>query len=471
MSLSDRIRERSGGVDPEKPEPTRGAASEPEITQPAEPERPVEGLKRRAQEALFARLGARLYDASLSKDQLHTFVIKELEQVMEEEQVPLTPAERQRIISEISDDVLGYGPLEEFLADPRVTEVMANSDEAIYIERDGKIIRTDARFLSEDQLRRSIEKIVSQIGRRIDESSPMVDARLPDGSRVNAIIPPLAVRGPALTIRKFSKRAFTAEDMIGFGTLTRESVDLLHATVEGRLNVLVSGGTGAGKTSFLNMLSSFIPEDERIVTIEDAVELKMHQAHVVSLESRPSNIEGKGEITIRDLVRNSLRMRPDRIIVGEVRGGEALDMLQAMNTGHEGSLSTLHANSPRDALARLDTMVLMAGMDLPIRAIREQIASALDVVVHMSRLRDGTRRVTHIVEVGGMEGDIITLSDIYLFDFAAGVDNEGRYLGTIKPTGLRPKFTEKLEHAGIKLPPRLFGMGSHEDALRTVPKW
>jgi pilus assembly protein CpaF len=338
-------------------------------------------------------------------------------------------------VAVVSDDVLGYGPMERFLTDPSVTEVMVNSLEPIFIEREGKLRETDARFASDEHLRRVIERIVSKVGRRIDESSPMVDARLPDGSRVNAIIPPLAVDGPALTIRKFASGGYTIE----------------------KLNTLVTGGTGSGKTTLLNVLSSCIPNDERIVTIEDAVELRLHQDHVVRLEARPPNIEGKGTVTIRDLVRNSLRMRPDRIIVGEVRSGEALDMLQAMNTGHEGSLSTLHANTPRDALARLETMVLMAGFELPVRAIREQVASAVDLIVHTSRLRDGTRRITHIVEVDGMEGDIITLTELFLFDWSAGMDADGKFANTIHATGMRPKFEAKLNDAGIRLEASLFG--------------
>jgi pilus assembly protein CpaF len=311
-------------------------------------------------------------------------------------------------------------------------------------------------FTGEDHLRRVIERIVSRVGRRIDESSPLVDARLEDGSRVNAIIPPLAVDGSALTIRKFGRDPLTVADLVEKGSLSPSMVTLLEAAVRARLSVLISGGTGTGKTTLLNVLSSFIPGDERIVTIEDAVELQLQQEHVVRLEARPPNIEGRGEITIRDLVRNALRMRPDRIIVGEVRGAESLDMLQAMNTGHEGSMSTLHANTPRDAISRLETMVLMAGMDLPLRAIREQISSAVDIIVHLTRLRDGTRRVTHVTEVQGMEGDVITLQDAFLFDYAAGVDHTGRYLGTTPPTGVRPGFTEHFEDMGIELPEHVF---------------
>jgi pilus assembly protein CpaF len=334
---------------------------------------------------------------------------------------------------------------------------MVNGDDPIYVERAGRLHRTDARFLSDEHLRRVIERIVGQVGRRIDESSPMVDARLADGSRVNAIVPPLAVDGPVLTIRKFAREAYRTDDLVRFGTLTPDVATLLSATVRGKLNVIVTGGTGTGKTTLLNVLSSFIPDDERIVTIEDAVELQLAQSHVVRLESRPANIEGRGQVTIRDLVRNALRMRPDRIIVGEVRGGEALDMLQAMNTGHEGSLSTVHANSPRDALSRIETMVLMAGLDLPARAIREQLASAVDVIVQLTRLRDGTRRVTSVTEVSGMEGDVITLQELYAFDYAAGVAEDGHFLGACRPTGLRPAFSERLADLGITLPGSIFG--------------
>ena len=386
--------------------------------------------------------------------------------LVEAERLPLSSGERQTLAGEISADVLGYGPIERLLADPTVTEIMVNGDMPIFVEREGRLHETTAQFMSNDHVRRVIEKIVSGVGRRIDESSPVVDARLPDGSRVNAVIPPLAVDGPVLTIRKFARDPFGVNDLIGFSTLTPESATLLQACVEGKLNVLITGGTGTGKTTLLNVLSGFIPSDERIVTIEDAVELQLHQRHVVRLESRPANIEGKGQITIRDLMRNALRMRPDRIVVGEARGGEALDMLQAMNTGHDGSLSTVHANTPRDALARIETMVLMAGIDLPTRAIREQVASALDLIVHITRLRDGTRRVTHITEVVGMESGTITLQDVFLFDYGAGIGPDGRFLGGVRPTGLRPKFTERLEHLGIRLPGDLLGTVDPLTALR-----
>ena len=465
MKLSQRLK----ATDPAAPAPPKPTKAQVAATREAEDATdPFAQIKNRAQQALFARLGARLYDASLDEEQLRGFVVQELGAVVEDERAPLTPGERQRLVTEISTDVLGYGPIQQFLDDSDITEVMVNSVDAIYVERAGKLERTGARFVSDEHLRRVIERIVSQVGRRIDESSPMVDARLADGSRVNAIIPPLAVQGPALTIRKFSADPYQVHDLIEFGTLTPQIAEVLDACVKGRLNVIVAGGTGSGKTTLLNVLSSFIPDTERIVTIEDAVELQMHQDHVVQLESRPPNIEGKGQIAIRDLVRNSLRMRPDRIVVGEVRGGEALDMLQAMNTGHDGSMSTVHANTPRDAIARLETMVLMAGMDLPVRAIREQIAAAVDVIVHLSRLRDGTRRVTHVTEVQGMEGQIVTLQDIFLFDYSAGIDENGKFRGVPKPTGIRPSFTEKLADYGIPLSPGAFGASAEAEAQAAV---
>ncbi|MDQ0824919.1 Flp pilus assembly CpaF family ATPase [Arthrobacter sp. B2I5] len=415
------------------------------------------GLKERASQALYERLGSRITDSSLEEAELHQFVKDELRAVVEEEQVPLSQGERQRLTREIIDDVLGHGPLQRYLDDPSVTEIMVNRADQIYVERNGRLFLTDTKFSSEDALRRVIERIVTRIGRRIDESSPLVDARLTDGSRVNAIIPPLAVNGASLTIRKFGREALTVQKLISFGSLSPEMAELLQACVLARMNIIVSGGTGTGKTTMLNVLSSFIPATDRIVTIEDAVELQLQQDHVVRLESRPPNIEGKGEVSIRDLVRNSLRMRPDRIVVGEVRGGESLDMLQAMNTGHDGSISTVHANSPRDAVARLETLVLMAGMDLPLRAIREQIASAVNLIVHISRLRDGTRRVTHITEVQGMEGDIVTLQDAFVFDYSAGIDANGRFLGKPVPTGVRPRFTDRFEELGIRISPAVFG--------------
>ncbi|MDW7677016.1 MAG: CpaF family protein [Bacillota bacterium] len=363
--------------------------------------------------------------------------------------------DRQRLKQEMVDEIIGFGPINPLLQDPDVTEIMVNGPRQIYAERGGKLQLTNVHFRDDDHVINVIERIVAPIGRRIDESSPMVDARLPDGSRVNAIIPPLALSGPTITIRKFAVEPFTVRDLVAFGTMTQEMADFLDACVRGRLNIFVSGGTGSGKTTTLNVLSSFIPETERIVTIEDAAEIQLRQPHVITLESRPSNIEGKGAVTIRDLVKNSLRMRPDRIVVGEVRSGEALDMLQAMNTGHDGSLTTGHANTPRDMIARLETMVLMAGMDLPIRAIREQIASAVDLIIHQSRLRDGSRRITHMTEVQGMEGDTITLQDIYRFK-QSGIDERGKVVGEFVSTGIRPKFTEMLESNGIQLSHELF---------------
>jgi pilus assembly protein CpaF len=380
-----------------------------------------------------------------------------LQRALEEEETPLTREERRRLVSEIADDVLGFGPIEPFLRDPSVTEIMVNAPDVVYVEREGRIYPTGGRFVDETHLRRVIDKMVGLVGRRIDESSPYVDARLPDGSRINAVIPPLCVGGgPFLTVRKFSPDPYQADDLITFGTMSAKVAKFLASCIAGRLNILVSGGAGAGKTTTLNVLSSFLPANERIITIEDAAELQLRQPHCLRMEYRPPNIEGRGEVTIRDLVRNALRMRPDRIVVGEVRGGEALDMLQAMNTGHDGSLTTVHANSPRDVLSRLETMVLMAGVDIPVRAIREQIASAINLIVHQSRLKDGTRRFTHVTEISGMEGDVITLQDIFVFDYRAGIDENGRFRGVIQPTGLRPRFIERLGDQGVTLDTELF---------------
>lgn len=443
-----------------RPAPTRSALGSPLATLNGTPPPVVDalaGLKQRAALALFERMGTRFGDASASEDDLRASAVDELSTVIDEEQVPLSPEERRRLIREIADEVMGFGPLQRLLEDPSVTEIMVNRFDQIYIERNGHLSLTGSRFSSDDHLRKVIERIVSKVGRRIDESSPLVDARLEDGSRVNAIIPPLAVNGPSLTIRKFSHVPLTVRNLIEWGSITVEMAELLSACVKARLNIIVSGGTGTGKTTLLNVLSSFIPEDDRIVTIEDAVELQLQQEHVVRLESRPPNIEGKGAIGIRELVRNSLRMRPDRIIVGEVRSGESLDMLQAMNTGHDGSLSTVHANSPRDAVARLETLVLMAGMDLPLRAIREQVSSAVDLIIQVTRLRDGSRRVTHVTEVQGMEGDIVTLQDVFLFDYAAGMDAQGRFLGKPVSTGIRPRFLDRFSELGINVSAAVFG--------------
>jgi pilus assembly protein CpaF len=418
----------------------------------------IADVRGRVQERLVESLGPRLYDATMSDTELEGLVHQRLRELLDEEEGPLSAQEKLLIVRQIGDSVLGLGPLEPFVRDPEVTEIMVNNWDTIYVERAGKLYWTGTKFHDDQQLRRTIDKIVGKVGRRVDESSPYVDARLPDGSRVNAVIPPLAIDGPALTIRKFAADPYQADDLIEFGTMTSPVAKFLEACVRGRINILVAGGTGAGKTTTLNVVSSFIPDDERILTIEDAAELKLQQPHVVRLESRPPNIEGKGQVTIRDLVRNSLRMRPDRIVVGEVRGGEALDMLQAMNTGHDGSISTIHCNSPRDALSRLETITMMAGMELSNKAIREQIASALQLIVYQQRLKDGTRRFTHVTEVAGMEGEVITLQDIFLFDFSSGVDDEGRFRGRLKSTGLRPKFLDKLAERGVYVEPELFAL-------------
>lgn len=385
-------------------------------------------------------------------------------ELLEQEGSYIPRSEKHRIVREIIDEVIGYGPITRLIDDPTVTEIMVNGPSQVYVERNGRLEITQIKFRDDEHVLQIIEKIVSPLGRRIDESMPMVDARLPDGSRVNAVIPPVSLNGPALTIRKFSKDPFKISDLIRFGTLTPEMARFLEACVRAKINIVVSGGTGSGKTTFLNCLSAYIPKEERIITIEDAAELQLPQPHVLTLETRPANIEGKGEITMRDLVKNSLRMRPNRIVVGEVRGGEALDMLQAMNTGHDGSLTTGHANSPRDMLSRLETMVLMAGMELPIRAIREQIVSAIDLIVQTSRFKDGTRKVTHITEVQGLEGDTPVLQDIFLYN-SEGFDNQGRVKGTHMATGIRPKFLDKLKGSGISLsddifqPFKSFGLG------------
>lgn len=415
----------------------------------------LDDLKERAVQALFRRIGARINDSSINDSQLREFVRTELEQVLQEEHVQLGARERLALIREIEDDALGLGPIQRLLDDADVTEIMVNHPKQIFMEKAGKLTLAPVTFSSEAQLRRVIERIVGRVGRRIDESSPLVDARLEDGSRVNAVIPPLAVRGSSLTIRKFSQTPWGVDDLIRFGSLTPDLAELLELCVRGALNILVSGGTGTGKTTLLNVLSSFIPEDERIVTIEDAIELKLQQDHVVQLESRPANIEGRGEVTIRDLVKNSLRMRPDRVVIGECRSGEALDMLQAMNTGHDGSLSTLHANSPRDCVARLETLVLMAGMDLPLRAIREQIGSAVDLIVQITRLRDGSRRITHVTELVGIENNEPVLHDLYRFDFGAGYDVDGKPLGKVEPVGSGEHLVALLEERGITVPPHL----------------
>jgi pilus assembly protein CpaF len=417
---------------------------------------PFAELKRTVHQRLLETLGPKLYDAHLTQSDLETKVRQTLQETLAAQDTPLTVQDRTKIAQEIADDILGYGPIEPFLRDPDITEIMVNGPDSIFIERAGRITQAEGGFNDDAHVKRTIDKIVGRVGRRVDESSPMVDARLPDGSRVNAIIPPLAVDAPILTIRKFSADPYEVEDLIGFGSLSRVVANFLEECVRGRLNILVSGGTGAGKTTTLNVLSSFIPDEERIITIEDAAELQLDQEHLVRLEARPPNIEGRGEVRIRDLVRNALRMRPDRIVVGEVRDEAALDMLQAMNTGHDGSICTVHANAPRDVLARVETMVLMAGVDLPVKAIREQVSSAIDLIVHQARFKDGTRRVTHVTEVVGMEGDIITLQDIFLFDYNMGFDENAHARGTLKSTGLRPKFLEKLAAHGVTVDPTVF---------------
>ncbi len=412
-------------------------------------------LKTRVQNKLLAELDPSM-DVSRTEEVRRT-ILDLFEQILTEENIVLSRPERARLFEQIAAEILGFGPLQPLLEDETITEIMVNGAKNIYIERKGKIHRVPVTFENNDHVLRIIDRIVAPLGRRIDEASPYVDARLPDGSRVNAVIPPISLVGPTLTIRKFSRNPITVEQLVQFGSITAESLQFLKACVESRLNVVISGGTGSGKTTLLNSLSSFIPSDERIVTIENAAELQLRQEHVVTLESRPPNIENRGEITIRQLVINSLRMRPDRVIVGEIRDEAALDMLQAMNTGHDGSMTTLHSNGPRDTLSRLETMTLMAGMDLPSRAIREQISSAIDLIVHQSRMRDGTRKVTHITEVSGMEGEVITLTDLFVYE-QTGIE-DGRIVGRLRPTGLRPKFMDKIEASGIHLPPAIFGIG------------
>jgi pilus assembly protein CpaF len=412
-------------------------------------------LKTRVQNKLLAELDPST-DVTRTEEVRRT--IQELfEQILTEENIVLSRPERARLFEQIAAEILGFGPLQPLLEDETITEIMVNGAKNIYIERKGKIHRVPVTFENNEHVLRIIDRIVAPLGRRIDEASPYVDARLPDGSRVNAVISPISLVGPVLTIRKFARNPITVDQLIQFGSISQESLQFLKACVEARLNIVISGGTGSGKTTFLNIISGFIPGDERIVTIENAAELQLRQEHVVTLESRPPNIEGRGEVTIRQLVINALRMRPDRIIVGEIRDEAALDMLQAMNTGHDGSMTTLHSNGPRDTMSRLETMTLMAGMDLPSRAIREQVASAIDVVVHQERMRDGSRKIVNITEVSGMEGDVITMTDIFIFE-QTGVEN-GQIIGRLRPTGLRPKFMDKIEAAGIHLPPSIFGIG------------
>jgi pilus assembly protein CpaF len=410
---------------------------------------PFADVKDRVHKAVIGGLGPRLFNTETDPATLRDRVVIDVTQELEAE-AGIARSDRERLVRELTDDILGHGPLERLLADDTITEIMVNGPYEVWIERQGKIFRTDVHFSDESHLRRIIVKMVAQAGRRVDESTPMVDARLGDGSRVNAVLPPLSLSGPLLTIRKFAKRRLGAAELSRLGTLTEETVDFLDRCVRARLNILISGGTGTGKTTLLNVMSASIPEEDRVVTIEETAELQLHQRHVLRLESRTRNAEGEGEITIRQLVRNSLRMRPDRIIVGEVRGAEALDMLQAMNTGHDGSLCTLHANTPRDALARAETMVLMAGYDLPVRAIRQQVCSALDLIVHIARLRDGSRRVVAISEVMHMEADVITLQEIFTFN-QKEITSDGKVVGRLEPTGMRPSFLDKFERYGVQL--------------------
>ncbi|MBV8599166.1 MAG: CpaF family protein [Actinobacteria bacterium] len=447
MSLQERLYavEAPVAVPAAEPEPTPVV-----VTRAVDP---FAELKQRIHHSAVGRLGTDLN--SKSPEEQERIVLAAVIEELQHDATPLTRDERTRVAREITDDVLGYGPLQPLLADDDVTEIMVNGPYQVYVERDGRLEPTNVAFANDEHLMRIIDKIVSQVGRRIDEASPMVDARLPDGSRVNAIIPPLSLRGAALTIRKFGHDPFALNDLVGFGSITERAADFLAACVRGKLNVLVAGGSGVGKTTLLNALSSKIPADERIVTIEDSAELQLQQAHVLPLESRPPNVEGRGEIRIRELVRNALRMRPDRIIVGEVRGPETVDMLQAMNTGHDGSLSTIHSNSPRDALARLETLVLTAGVELPLRAIREQIASAFDLIVYVTRLVDGSRRVTHITEVLGLEGDVITLQDLFHAPKPDLSLASTELLGELVPTGLQPSFLSKLAANGVTVDPAL----------------
>ena len=436
-------------------------------SKPVSPERdPFAEVKSRVHFTVIGDLGPQLYNVSMDPEALRERVLADVRDQLAQE-TGISRDDRQRIALEITDDILGHGPLERLLADETVTEIMVNGPFEIWIERGGRLYPSDVQFNDDSHLRRIINKMVAQVGRRIDESSPMVDARLPDGSRVNAVIPPLSLSGPLITIRKFSRRRLTFDDMVKLGTLNQETVEFLQRCIKAQLNMLISGGTGSGKTTLLNALSTAIPDEERIVTIEDAAELRLNQTHVLRLEARPKDLAGENEVPIRALVRNSLRMRPDRIIVGEVRGAEALDMLQAMNTGHDGSLSTVHANSSRDALARIETMVLMSGYDLPVRAIREQVSSALDGIIHLERLEDGSRRVTSITEVQRMESDVITLQELFKFEVDE-VTREGTILGGLRATGLRPTFIQKFEKRGIALPLSLFRTSEPEQQFGTT---
>jgi Flp pilus assembly protein, ATPase CpaF len=460
MSLLKRIGATPGATGQLPGTPATPAAPARLGTPPAqrrEEDNSVIELRQRVQQRLINELDPKLDLSNVAR--VRQQVEEIFNTILDSENIVLSRSERARLFESIAADILGFGPLQELLNDPEISEIMVNGPRKVYVEKRGKIQLSDVTFVDEQHVLRVIDRIVAPLGRRIDESSPMVDARLPDGSRVNAVIRPIALCGPTISIRKFRKEGITIEDLIRFGSLTREMAEFLSACVRASLNIVVSGGTGSGKTTMLNVLSSFIPDDERIITVENAAELQLRQEHVVPLESRPPNVEGKGEISIRDLVINTLRMRPERIVVGECRGGEALEMLQAMNTGHDGSMTTLHANSPRDAIARIETMCLMAGMDLPVRAIREQIASAVNLIVQLARLKDGSRKVIYITEVQGMEGDVVVLSDIFVFE-QQGLDERGKIIGQLKPTGIRPRFIDRFEERNIYLPPNIFGYGS-----------
>jgi pilus assembly protein CpaF len=464
MSLLKRL--EHGGTVPQTPAaPAPGdaqQAKQPVASEPTFRQTAVQTQVTEAQRSLKDRVKRKLIselDPSIDTnkiDEVRQRLKSLFDQIIEAENLVLTRAEKERLFEELAADVIGFGPIEPLLTDPTVSEVMVNGPKKIYFERKGRLLLSDVQFDDDDHVRRIIDRIVSPLGRHVDEASPIVDARLPDGSRVNVVIPPISLVGPTITIRKFTKEKLRVDDLIRFGSITPEIADFLRACVQARLNIVISGGTGSGKTTLLNVMSNFIPDDERIVSIEDSAELQLAKEHWIRMETRPANIEGTGAITARECMKATLRMRPDRIIVGECRSGEALDMLQAMNTGHDGSLTTGHANTPRDMLSRLETMVLMAGMDLPVRAIREQISSAVDLIVQQSRMRDGSRKVTHITEVQGMEGDKVTLQDVFLFEQEAF--ENGKVIGAVKPTGVRPKFMPKIEESGISLPPSIFGM-------------
>jgi len=452
----DALRPPPGNGSHKSPPPLPPAHKEKSAFSPGAPVEQYRDLINRIQNNLVNRAGA---GALKDREQVSEAVEPLLNQALAELNIILNRSQRQQLLDMVVAEIHGYGPIQPLLDDEDISEIMVNGPKQVYVERKGKLTLADVEFEDNAHVMRIIERIVAPLGRRIDESSPMVDARLPDGSRVNAIIPPLTLDGPAITIRKFSKIPLTVDDLVRFGSFTPEFVQFARACVEARLNIIVSGGTGSGKTTALNVLSAFIPHEDRIVTVEDSAELQLKQDHVVRLESRPANIEGKGRIGIRELVVNCLRMRPDRIVVGEVRSGEALDMLQAMNTGHDGSLTTAHSNGPRDTLARIETMVLMAGMDLPLRAIRQQVASAVDLIIHLERLRDGSRKVVKVSEVIGMEGETILMQDI--FEFKPKGEENGKVLGRLEPTGLRPKVAERLEAANIHLPPEVFGLNAN----------